>query len=118
MPEDKGWKSPYLLLTVTMLLWGSAFSSSKSVVAQLPHTVAALLRFGGGAVALLAAVAVFGKPAAARPRPPRLPRVAAGGGRRSRASWGSSPTTASSSGGFRWRPRSTRASSSPCSARF
>ncbi|MBA6433440.1 DMT family transporter [Streptomyces sp. GMR22] len=65
MPDDKGWKSPYLLLTVTMLLWGSAFSSSKSVVAQLPHTVAALLRFGGGAVALLAAVAVLGKPAAA-----------------------------------------------------
>ncbi|WP_413797441.1 DMT family transporter [Streptomyces iranensis] len=64
MPEDKGWKSPYLLLTVTMLLWGSSFASSKSVVAQLPHSVAALLRFGGGAVALLAAVAVFGKPAA------------------------------------------------------
>lgn len=64
MPENKGWKSPYLLLTITMLLWGSAFSSSKSVVAQMPHTVAALLRFGGGAVALLTAVALFGRPAA------------------------------------------------------
>ncbi|MFE2448571.1 EamA family transporter [Streptomyces sp. NPDC059426] len=73
MPENKGWKSPYLLLTVTMLLWGSAFSSSKSVVAQMPHTVAALLRFGGGAIALLAAVALFGRPAA--------PASARGGGR-------------------------------------
>lgn len=73
MPENKGWKSPYLLLTITMLLWGSAFSSSKSVVAQMPHTVAALLRFGGGAVALLAAVALFGRPAA--------PASARGGGR-------------------------------------
>ncbi|MFE9005908.1 DMT family transporter [Streptomyces sp. NPDC007875] len=73
MPENKGWKSPYLLLTITMLLWGSAFSSSKSVVAQMPHTVAALLRFGGGAVALLAAVALFGRPAA--------PVSARGGGR-------------------------------------
>ncbi|MBD3009984.1 DMT family transporter [Streptomyces sp. 5-10] len=85
MPEDKGWKSPYLLLTVTMLLWGSAFSSSKSVVAQLPHTVAALLRFGGGAVALLAAVAVFGKPAAtpaAATPAAATPASARGGGRR------------------------------------
>ncbi|MFD5387172.1 DMT family transporter [Streptomyces sp. NPDC127074] len=78
MPENKGWKSPYLLLTVTMLLWGSAFSSSKSVVAQMPHTVAALLRFGGGAIALLAAVALFGRPAA--------PAVARGGGRAAPAS--------------------------------
>ncbi|MFJ2195982.1 DMT family transporter [Streptomyces violaceusniger] len=73
MPENKGWKSPYLLLTITMLLWGSAFSSSKSVVAQMPHTVAALLRFGGGAVALLAAVGLFGRPAA--------PASSRGGGR-------------------------------------
>ncbi|GAA1691662.1 DMT family transporter [Streptomyces yatensis] len=73
MPANRGWKSPYLLLTITMLLWGSAFSSSKSVVAQMPHTVAALLRFGGGAVALLAAVALFGRSGA--------PASARGGGR-------------------------------------
>ncbi|MCG0287228.1 DMT family transporter [Streptomyces sp. PSAA01] len=73
MPANRGWKSPYVLLTITMLLWGSAFSSSKSVVAQMPHTVAALLRFGGGAVALLAAVALFGRPGA--------PASARGGGR-------------------------------------
>ncbi|WNM36267.1 DMT family transporter [Streptomyces sp. Li-HN-5-11] len=58
MSAEKGSRSPYLLLCVTMLLWGSAFSSSKTVVEEMPHTVAALLRFGGGAVALLAAVAV------------------------------------------------------------
>ncbi|MFC8450036.1 DMT family transporter [Kitasatospora sp. NPDC057223] len=52
--------SPYLLLMVTMVLWGSAFSSSKSVVEHVPHAMAAFLRFGGGALALLAAVAIFG----------------------------------------------------------
>jgi drug/metabolite transporter (DMT)-like permease len=52
--------SPYLLLSITMVLWGGAFSSSKSVVEHLPHSVAALLRFGGAALALLVAVAVFG----------------------------------------------------------
>jgi len=60
METKKGSSNPYLLLMVTMVLWGSAFSSSKSVVEQVPHTVAAFLRFGGGALALLAAVAVFG----------------------------------------------------------
>ncbi|GAA2613181.1 hypothetical protein GCM10009863_28610 [Streptomyces axinellae] len=43
-----------------MVLWGSAFSSSKSVVEQVPHSVAALLRFGGAALALLVALALFG----------------------------------------------------------
>jgi len=46
--------SPYLLLTTTMVLWGSGFSSSKQVVEHLPHPVAATLRFGGGALVLLA----------------------------------------------------------------
>ncbi|MER5780534.1 DMT family transporter [Streptomyces mobaraensis] len=55
MATKKGPSNPYLLLMVTMTLWGSAFSSSKAVVAQLPHSVAAFLRFGGAAVALLAA---------------------------------------------------------------
>ncbi|WP_286158478.1 DMT family transporter [Streptomyces sp. CB03911] len=60
MEPTKRTGSPYLLLMVTMVLWGSAFSSSKSVVEHVPHTVAAFLRFGGGALALLAAMAIFG----------------------------------------------------------
>ncbi|MBT2368230.1 DMT family transporter [Streptomyces sp. ISL-10] len=58
-PKSKD--NPYLLLTVTMVLWGSAFSSSKTVVEQLPYSVAAFLRFGGGAIALLLAVRLFGR---------------------------------------------------------
>ncbi|MFI1399905.1 DMT family transporter [Streptomyces sp. NPDC020681] len=62
-PTDRstGLNSPYLMLTVTMMLWGSAFSSSKVVVEQVPHSVGALLRFGGGALALLLAVRLFGR---------------------------------------------------------
>ncbi|MFJ8826620.1 DMT family transporter [Streptomyces sp. NPDC102467] len=67
---------PYLLLTLTMVLWGCAFSSSKSMVGQVPHTVAAALRFGGAALALLVALAVLGKRAAPVP---------AGAGRRAAA---------------------------------
>ncbi|MEU2588961.1 DMT family transporter [Streptomyces avermitilis] len=52
--------NPYTLLMVTMVLWGSSFSSSKSVVEHVPHSVGAFLRFGGGALALLLAVAMFG----------------------------------------------------------
>ena len=44
---------PYLYLLVTMALFGTAFTSSKVVVEQLPHEVAAMLRFGGGALILL-----------------------------------------------------------------
>jgi drug/metabolite transporter (DMT)-like permease len=44
---------PYLYLLVTMVLFGSAFTSSKVVVGQLPHDIAAMLRFGGGAVILV-----------------------------------------------------------------
>src|SRR5882757_7464030 len=50
---------PYALLTMTMVLWGSGFSSSKIVVDHMPHAIAALLRFGGGALVLLVAVRVF-----------------------------------------------------------
>ncbi|HEU5334296.1 MAG TPA: DMT family transporter [Actinocrinis sp.] len=56
MPADHRFRNPYLSLTLTMMLWGGAFSSSKTVVEYVPHTVAALLRFGGGAIALLVAV--------------------------------------------------------------
>jgi drug/metabolite transporter (DMT)-like permease len=57
MPVDK---RPYLFLSITMVLWGSAFASSKTVVDHMPHTVAAVLRFGGAAIALLVAVALSG----------------------------------------------------------
>ncbi|MGI5471874.1 EamA family transporter [Streptomyces sp. CA-132043] len=60
MPAKKGVHSPYLMLSVTMVLWGSAFASSKSVVAYVPHSVAALLRFGGAALALLVALYFLG----------------------------------------------------------
>ncbi|MFT2015403.1 DMT family transporter [Streptomyces sp. 796.1] len=43
----------------TMVLWGGSFSSSKAVVDEVPHTVGAFLRFGGGAIALVAAVWLF-----------------------------------------------------------
>ncbi|SEF20566.1 Threonine/homoserine efflux transporter RhtA [Amycolatopsis pretoriensis] len=45
--------TPYLSLLTTMALFGSAFTSAKVVVGELPHDVAAALRFGGGAVILL-----------------------------------------------------------------
>ncbi|MGH3567674.1 MAG: DMT family transporter [Pseudonocardia sp.] len=51
--------APYLYLLTTMLLFGSAFASSKVVVGDLPHQVAAALRFGGGAVILLVVAAVL-----------------------------------------------------------
>ncbi|MGW7094702.1 DMT family transporter [Streptomyces sp. NPDC054874] len=49
-----------MLLAMTMVLWGASFASSKSVVEHVPHSVGAFLRFGGGALALLLAVAMFG----------------------------------------------------------
>lgn len=44
----------YLPLVVVMFLWGSAFAASKGAVAEVPHQVAAFLRYGGGAVVLVA----------------------------------------------------------------
>lgn len=41
-----------LFLLTTMVLFGSAFTSSKVTVQYFPHEVAALLRFGGGAIFL------------------------------------------------------------------
>ncbi|MFE9813413.1 DMT family transporter [Streptomyces sp. NPDC005548] len=60
MRAKTGLSNPYLHLLVTMVLWGSAFSSSKSVVDHVPPAVGAVLRFGGGAVALLIAILLFG----------------------------------------------------------
>jgi drug/metabolite transporter (DMT)-like permease len=51
-------------LLLTMVFWGGAFPASKWATEQMPHAVAALLRFGGGTVVLLVAVAVL------RPRLP------------------------------------------------
>jgi hypothetical protein len=49
--QDHG-VTPYLHLLVTMALFGGAFASSKTVVGELPHQVAAALRSGGGALVL------------------------------------------------------------------
>lgn len=45
--------APYPYLLTTMALFGAAFTSSEVVVGQMPHPVAGLLRFGGGAVILV-----------------------------------------------------------------
>ncbi len=78
MPRKSGSSSPYLLLSTTMVLWGTAFASSKTVVEHLPHTVAALLRFGGAALALLVAVALLGN-RQAKPSPRGWRRAAMAG---------------------------------------
>lgn len=51
--ESSEGASVYLMLTVTMALWGSAFPVSKVLVADVPHQVAALLRFGSGGLIML-----------------------------------------------------------------
>lgn len=53
-PDHAAAHLPYFYLLTTMAFFGSAFASSKFVVGELPHEVAAVLRFGGGAVVLLA----------------------------------------------------------------
>ncbi|WP_030663564.1 DMT family transporter [Streptomyces rimosus] len=77
MTRTKTPSSPYLLLTITMVLWGSAFSSSKSVVEHLPHSVAALLRFGGAALALMTVLVLFGKRLGGGGQTKPAPRAAA-----------------------------------------
>jgi drug/metabolite transporter (DMT)-like permease len=59
-------RNAYLSLLVTMALFGSAFAGSKVVVEQMPHQVAALLRFGGAALILLVIALARGR------RGPRL----------------------------------------------
>ncbi|MBZ3904808.1 DMT family transporter [Streptomyces griseiscabiei] len=56
----------YGWLLFTMVLWGSAFPSSKYAVEHVPHEVAALFRFGGGAAVLLL-MALFQRPRQAPP---------------------------------------------------
>lgn len=50
---------PYVNLLVTMVMFGSAFASSKVVVRQMPHEVAAALRFGGGGFLLIVVAALL-----------------------------------------------------------
>lgn len=76
--EENGGTSPYLLLSATMVLWGSGFASSKSLVDHMPHTVAAVLRFGGGAIFLLVALRLFGQ-RGARTSPRDMIRAAVAG---------------------------------------
>jgi drug/metabolite transporter (DMT)-like permease len=49
-----------LALVLVMASWGSAFASSKVAVGAVPHEVAAVLRFGIGALILLALQPVLG----------------------------------------------------------
>ncbi len=55
----------HLYLLATMALFGSAFASSKVIVGYMPHSVAAVLRFGGGALILLLISVMFGRRAGA-----------------------------------------------------
>ncbi|NUP51987.1 MAG: DMT family transporter [Catenulispora sp.] len=49
----------HLQLLVTVTLWGSGFVVSKRAVDDVPHSVAALVRFGSAAVILLAGLPLF-----------------------------------------------------------
>jgi drug/metabolite transporter (DMT)-like permease len=51
----------YLYLLATMAFFGSAFASSKMVVGHMPHQVAAVLRFGGGALILVLLLALMSR---------------------------------------------------------
>ncbi|WP_326565197.1 DMT family transporter [Amycolatopsis rhabdoformis] len=62
--KPDGGVAPYSYLLVTMALFGAAFTSSKVVVGELPHDVAACLRFGGGALILVVLLCV--RPGTAR----------------------------------------------------
>jgi drug/metabolite transporter (DMT)-like permease len=53
----------YSWLLLAMIFWGSAFPSSEWAVRNVPHSVAAWLRFGGGAVVLLVAAVAMGRTA-------------------------------------------------------
>ncbi|WP_414501418.1 DMT family transporter [Zymobacter sp. IVIA_12111.31 C1] len=49
----------YLSLLGTMIMFGSAFASSKIVVGEMPATVAAALRFAGGGIVLALMAVLF-----------------------------------------------------------
>lgn len=52
---------PHIPLVATMALWGSGFVVSKITVAQVPEQVAAAVRFGLGALVLLAALPLLAR---------------------------------------------------------
>jgi drug/metabolite transporter (DMT)-like permease len=60
----------YLYLLATMVFFGSAFASSKAVVGHMPHQVAAVLRFGGGALILVLLLLLIGR----KPEGPKATR--------------------------------------------
>jgi drug/metabolite transporter (DMT)-like permease len=57
---ERGESSTYLMLAATMALWGSAFAGSKIALEYVPHGVAAMLRFGLGALLMLGWLALVG----------------------------------------------------------
>jgi drug/metabolite transporter (DMT)-like permease len=60
MGADRRESSTYLMLVVTMALWGSAFAGSKVALVHVPHGVAAMLRFGLGALLMVGWLAFVG----------------------------------------------------------
>ncbi|HYS37108.1 MAG TPA: DMT family transporter, partial [Pseudonocardiaceae bacterium] len=58
---DAGPMRRYLPLVLTMVFWASSFATSKLTVSAVPVAVAVALRFGGGAVVLLAVVLATGQ---------------------------------------------------------
>ncbi|MFD4369982.1 DMT family transporter [Rhodococcus sp. NPDC058521] len=68
-PHEPNSQMAYLYLLTTMAFFGSAFASSKMVVGELPHQVAAVLRFGGGALILILAMLMI------RTRRPKITRA-------------------------------------------
>ncbi|MGH3862065.1 DMT family transporter [Actinokineospora sp.] len=69
---------PYTLLTITMVFWGSAFATSQIAVGEVPHSVAALGRFGIGAVFLVAVMLLRRGPRKRLPRRAQLRAAFAG----------------------------------------
>jgi drug/metabolite transporter (DMT)-like permease len=68
---------PYLLLVLTMTIWGSATPFAKIVLTYIPYTAAPFLRFALGTFALFVLLAVSG--GRLRPRARDLPRIMAVG---------------------------------------
>ncbi|WP_196812156.1 DMT family transporter [Nocardia sp. CNY236] len=58
---DQIMQSGYPYLLTTMVLFGSAYASSKVVVGEMPHQLAAALRFAGGAGVLALLLLIVGR---------------------------------------------------------
>lgn len=57
--HSKETRLAYLSLLITMIMFGSAFASSKIVVSEVAPTIAAALRFTGGGIVLVIMALVF-----------------------------------------------------------